>query len=152
MLTELHKRWIRALRSGRYEQTQGTLSRFVSRKTGRTLKRRGVPAAKEKNCCLGVACRVAGLRREWTEEDWKRPDPHHSWRNETTLSSFGDGGKLMQRLDMTSEDESKLAELNDSGVSFAEIADWIEARWTKGEDIANALLEQAEKTPDEVAS
>lgn len=52
VLTPLARKWIKALRSSRYRQCVGVLQNSSGA-----------------NCCLGVACRVAGLR--WTESGFE---------------------------------------------------------------------------------
>jgi hypothetical protein len=119
------KKWLEALRSGKYEQTSGTLSQDG------------------KYCCLGVLCEVAidsGLN---IEKKPRYPSSPH-----TDLMQYdGDTcalppsvqewaflkGKKSEDPIVTvpyhysnGESEFSLANLNDDGHSFAEIADLIE--------------------------
>lgn len=92
------KAWVQALRSGEYNQARGQL------------------ADSGGDCCLGVLADVAGC-----------------------LSSDGhyiDGAGLMGRMALLGSDselevlpenvQTRLAEMNDGGKSFDEIADYIE--------------------------
>ena len=98
------RKWIRALRSGKYEQAYHAL-------------RRGTGF-----CCLGVACDVSGLT-EWK----KRPDGYffQYFRAWTTLPP-----KVRTRLGLTLYDVRELASQNDSGFpethTFLEIANTVE--------------------------
>ena len=97
------KKWVEALRSGKYEQTTGSLT----------------TPSRDKFCCLGVACdlyakehgkpkfRNQGLLPKYTKE----------WLGLQTSDGFHDVGSY----------SVSLAEMNDEGSSFAEIADRIEA-------------------------
>lgn len=107
------KRWVEALRSGQYEQTRNDL--------------------RDENgyCCLGVACE---LYREVTGRgEWERdedgftqfldralllPEPVREW-----LGLRTEGGDFIDRAG----DRSSLAERNDEGATFDEIADIIES-------------------------
>ena len=89
---ELKAKWVKALRSGKYEQ-------------GRThLHRDG------HYCCLGVLLDVAGAPRE----EW----------DGACLAPFCDD---LRDKYLEFKTASKLAEMNDSGDTFAEIANYIEA-------------------------
>jgi hypothetical protein len=92
------KLWVEALRSGKYEQATETLSDGHG------------------YCCLGVACKVAG----------KSDAEIANWDNLSGFSSvrafFGLVGN-----DGDYSKNSCLAEDNDSGASFSEIADIIES-------------------------
>jgi hypothetical protein len=94
---KLKEKWVKALRSGRYKQTTGVLSEHDS-------------SGREANCCLGVLCRVARLRKD-------------NWRDWGLLSDFDSGYALLEEHDFN---EQPLASLNDEGKSFSEIADYIE--------------------------
>ncbi len=96
------RRWIKALRSGKFGQTIGKL------KENRT----------NEYCCLGVACKISGIGadvlnvNEWIEPriallaDRKIPE---------LLISLP-GNKFVVEV----------SEMNDNGKTFPEIADWIE--------------------------
>lgn len=69
--------WVDALRSGEYQQTNGTLEKLFGKADG---KDGSVTEVKTRNCCLGVACRVAiadGLNLRVSEHDQVPPE---NWR------------------------------------------------------------------------
>ena len=101
-------RWVEALRSGRYRQTDGTLK-----------DERG-------HCCLGVLCEVE-----------RPPEVEIGWNTIQVRVPSEDGepdvhidavlGPDLERRWGTG-DTAVLTRMNDTeGLSFAEIADWIEA-------------------------
>lgn len=104
------RRWVEALRSGKYVQGKNYLLR-----NGR-------------HCCLGVACELLVEEKKLVKEEdvvsetfCFRPAAGGSWRHSTiprsSLSSIG----------LDDATESKLMDMNDSqGKSFSEIADYIE--------------------------
>lgn len=98
----LKKKWVKALRSGHYRQGKGFLQQI-----GRN---------EVQNCCLGVLCRISGLKG----------------RNIGTWWVFdGESGslthKLSERFGLAPMDEAHLITLNDKAdSSFEEIATYIE--------------------------
>lgn len=114
---ELRRQWVAALRSGEFTQTRGYLCH------------------KGRYCCLGIACEVfdrafpGELEREVLTD-------RITFNNHATLLpdvvrhavgiTYAGGDFVVSSLD--DEDESSLAERNDDGATFAEIADLIEAR------------------------
>jgi hypothetical protein len=108
-LTEPQQKWVNALRSGKYEQCTGALT-----KDG-------------KYCCLGVACEISSI------------ELNPGWRNEGTLfyearpvqeelglkspSGAFDG----EGIDLESTTCNELSRLNDAGWTFNQIADFIES-------------------------
>jgi len=100
------KRWVNALRSGKY--TQGTDSLAV-----------GTDDKIEYHCCLGVACDLID------PDSWK---PDRSLFVDVLYGWKGHGSGTTKNLPfVTPTVGRKLAEMNDSGLTFSEIADWIEA-------------------------
>jgi len=95
-----HK-WLKALRSGKYEQGQGALCR----KEEVWDSKRSRYKMNKKYCCLGVACAI-GITQP-AREDGTRS-----------------GGYVSNRF-LTSETQKDLANMNDNGVSFKKIAQWI---------------------------
>lgn len=95
---DFKKKWIEALRSGKY--TQG---KFFLQSTNNTY------------CCLGVACRVAGIKRDL--------------RDFTTIKNipmFDNVPKILH-ADDSPDIVTGLASMNDlENKSFLEIADYIE--------------------------
>ncbi len=121
---DIKKRWINALRSGDYEQSSGQLQDTIG------------------YCCLGVLCDVVkydvGLDWEFVSGDGPYFDgemsllPHSVWNyvtdglhlpsSPTTKCDFNVENHLFDHYDS----EASLAEINDEGASFEEIAQIIE--------------------------
>lgn len=96
MDAELRSKWIAALRSGDFKQGEGQLR----------------SADRIKHCCLGVLCVVAGIP---ITEDGERVDTDTGAGYDEIHEIIG-GGEIAQTL----------YRKNDSGSSFADIADYIE--------------------------
>ncbi len=124
------KKWIKALRSGKYKQ--GT---SVLRSTEKKLNKVKVV---DTFCCLGVACdlinpkgwRFYNLETD-DESGWKyrvvdslgRKNPSLSQEEKECLLPT----QVAEKIGLTKEAENTLAELNDwCGYSFDSIADYIE--------------------------
>lgn len=110
------RKWVKALRSGKYRQCKGKLTR-IDRK-GQT-----------SHCCLGVACEVfiksGGKLRTCDEYSVRSYGPN----NEADLLP----GKVKRWLGLNSTDGSSkmnmpLSKLNDNGKRFKSIADIIESQ------------------------
>lgn len=97
MTPELKEKWAAALESGEYEQAQGKLRDHDDRM-----------------CCLGVLCHLVDQSR------WKRFNPASAWLH------LGEEGiprlDFLLNLGISSETAEGLAEQNDAGVTFREIA------------------------------
>lgn len=120
-LTEEQKanreKWIRALESGEYKQTKGVLHDGVGW------------------CCLGVACDVLGIRHA-------KADGRYQFDGVTgelpsrAQGMLGLSHELPEVWRVNDDDEEildSLAELNDTGKSFAEIAELLRQQpedWT----------------------
>jgi hypothetical protein len=89
--------WVDALRSGEYKQGGGFL----------------YDAENKTYCCLGVACALAGVELENFPPETLRT---------ITFDDVG-AGQLDDWLELTNRKRKSLAEMNDDGNSFAEIAD-----------------------------
>ena len=112
MPKKLKEEWIKALRSGEYEQGKKRL---------RTLYRDG----SEKFCCLGVLCDI-GIDGVWDDDTCIMPAERHAYDDhsigvpsQADLIAMGIG-------DPFDGTYFYLAEMNDEANSFDEIADWIE--------------------------
>lgn len=121
---ELLRAWVIALESGEYRQ---------ARKTLRT---------KDGFCCLGVACDVSGLG-EWrrmpevvaaslSDYDTERPyepeceESTHLYRADQTQGDEIDlPDILLDHIGLTREQQNRLQNMNDGGVTFANIAQQI---------------------------
>lgn len=84
------KAWVKALRSGKYEQGVGELK-----------------GPQGKYCCLGVACQIDKKAKDWVGGGFPESRDRERWG-------------------LGSQDMYELSDLNDSGVSFVEIAGLIE--------------------------
>ena len=104
MLQEYKQPWINALRNGKYRQGKGKL--FVSDLGGNLGK------DETKYCCLGVLADILGMTEEEAAQD---------------LEKSGTYNALIDKCEITSDQESNLITLNDNeNRSFSEIADYIE--------------------------
>ncbi len=92
--------WLQALRSGEYKRAQGQLRKY------------------SEHCCLGVLCEVASLTRNTINCGYSLPGM------ETTEGLLGNFGS---EFGLSKTTQNRLASMNDSGKSFLQIADWIEA-------------------------
>lgn len=100
---EFAERWVKALRSGKYQQATGSLK------------------TKSGYCCLGVACKIKGARiadlkdHEWIERKGCI-DP-------IVLEKIPD---LLKGDSRENEFVKIVADMNDRGKTFTVIADYIE--------------------------
>ena len=109
------KKWLKALRSGKYQQTQGAL---------RDLADNGEYGF----CCLGVAL---DLKLKDTKTGWSGYRGHNSFLLTKTSTVSCDTTKWKQsnfakEIGLTAEAQDNLAGLNDEGGGFEQIADYIE--------------------------
>lgn len=74
-------------------------------------------------CCLGVLCDVAGRDNAAAGGKWT-PSGCYAYGGETEETILPDG--LRFRLGLTLDDEIALFNMNDDGVAFEDIADFIE--------------------------
>ena len=112
MNQEIKKQWIAALRSGNYLQTK------------EFLKTAPVRGGQPRYCCLGVLCEIQGAK---------------SSRAAKGLTYFNFFGKQNQgredwppyglSAELTMRQKRKLANMNDEGRTFTEIADYIEEHY-----------------------
>lgn len=111
MLNPNAKKWVRALRSGKYKQATGNLHNS------------------DGYCCLGVACELAiknGVRVK-KEDHEDRPTVYDGMSDllplsvQRWLNLNSDDGVLT----LASDEETSLANLNDNGSNFKQIADII---------------------------
>lgn len=109
MDVELKKRWVKALRSGKYRQGHGKL------------------CFNDNYCCLGVLADIEGalvalddytynIKGIIDESIWGCPYPT------TSLPPIS----FLNKVGLSSSVSYKLADMNDSGKTFNKIADWIE--------------------------
>lgn len=122
MNPRIKKKWLKALRSGCYQQGQGQLC--VSNTNEPDVDR---------FCCLGVLC---DLHAEEQEDGWEDGSSHQEFCDLTYLGSTGrlpskilKWAGLAERNPVVTNQKgvySNLANENDTGRSFVEIADLIE--------------------------
>ena len=109
MKKSIAMKWIKALRSGKYKQTTSNLKNDIG------------------HCCLGVLCTLTPYKNNYTKmnsEDGvvnKNSVIPPKVRDYAGLNS--NHGKLPSGI--------SLANLNDAGTTFKEIADLIEQNWEK---------------------
>lgn len=94
--------WMKALRSGEYKQGRDCL-----------LNDSGA------YCCLGVAAVVAGYQINSQHDRILRPDGSSS----DLCSSYG----TLEDFGLSGTARGHLIQMNDSGKTFGDIADWVEA-------------------------
>ena len=115
MNEEIKVQWIQALRSGDYEQGQGAL-RFGN-----------------KFCCLGVLCDISGIGK-WTEgkgesemKYYRLPEDDHDW-SAFLPTKIREWANVPNGVDGNGVDYlHQLTGMNDEGVSFKKIADYVES-------------------------
>lgn len=113
MKVEIKKKWVDALRSGRYHQVREVLA---TPDNGR--------------CALGVLCDIAAeegivSRRESTGEN-NRGDRIPCYAYDNWL--YGLPGEIITWARLSLNDTCIIASMNDNGASFEEIAKWIEEK------------------------
>ena len=104
MTPELKAKWVEALRSGKYEQACS-----------------GLRAAENRFCCLGVLCDVDGSGHWYL-------DFTSEYRYVSNGLSHGGylPSEIREGAGIKKDTEIELAQMNDSGYTFDEIANWIE--------------------------
>lgn len=128
MKQNIMKKWVKALRSGKFKQGTGTLKQY---------NRKG----KAEHCCLGVLCE---LYNGEMRKNKKKTLPEKVYDNDSDFS-YGYsrfGGKkedlpqevmkwaaINNRLGQVGKGGNCLADLNDTGYKFNTIADIIENNW-----------------------
>lgn len=113
-LGPIQKKWVEALRSGKYKQANGYLR-----------------DNEDCFCCLGVACDVLGLEPvlDGNLYLYNNDDQALDEKIFVKLGLFGSTGDPNGKLEWNEEEDeffAPLSELNDCGSSFNEIADLLE--------------------------
>jgi len=107
MNKEVKQKWIKALRSGRYKQTQGVLREKCNND-------------KDSFCCLGVLCNVLN-RRKW-KKDYNGYYSYDSYEDVVPLD-------VRKEIGLTESKQNKFLSLNDEeNYNFKQIADYIEKK------------------------
>lgn len=107
------KKWLKALRSGKYIQGTGYLKEI------RTIENKKVTTY----CCLGVACHVAGASGITDKLVILNGLADHSGK---LIKSINKVPKILHGIAGDNKIVEKLTNMNDKGESFNKIADWIE--------------------------
>ena len=130
MKKEVAKKWVKALRSGKYKQGDGCLKQTNLKKN------------KTYHCCLGVLCEL--YNEQMTKSKKKKlndvVDKHglHSFDKEVEVlpdnvkewaGLFGKNGSFSDEQINSDNEYASLASMNDLGCSFKEIAKTIEKEW-----------------------
>jgi len=111
----LKEKWLADLRSGKYAQARDVLHDIRD----------------HAYCCIGVLCLSAGA----VFDDFEQDEPsvrslvNVPVLNERNIGDGDDGGLSLgyiREIGLTAEQQSILIKMNDSGKSFAVIADYIE--------------------------
>ncbi len=101
----LKKRWVSALKSGRYKQRDGALCNADN--------------GERQYCCLGVLKEVALSRKLKLIDLFDFGFPHTT--KAVNLSPW-----YLKRFGLTNTQQTALAQMNDGGMTFKQIAYWIE--------------------------
>ena len=110
MDAEIKARWVKALRSGEYVQTAGFLWRTKFHHID------GIPG----NCCLGVLARIEGLESQEVDDGVRAFE--FMGRCDSVALPVG----YIQKIGLDWMVHNQLANMNDNGATFDQIADWIE--------------------------
>lgn len=117
MIKSMKKKWVAALRSGKFKQTTGVLCQVDNR--GRA----------KGHCCLGVLCQVAkteGFKIK-IERDKFSDVRNYSYDGEVSQSELP--AELARELKLRPASLKKLMTMNDNdGKDFNQIADHIEKK------------------------
>jgi len=117
MNKKIKTKWLKALRSGKYEQGKEYLRQQQVDEDGNQL-------GKESFCCLGVLCDVIKKDLQNKLDDSLEWDHNYDQsafdESETELSE-----RLLSFVGLKPETQSKLIEMNDNGTSFKKIAGYI---------------------------
>lgn len=117
---QVFKLWVKALRSGEYKQSEGSLKN------------------KDGFCCLGVLCDLAAKDggAGWTKE--KNAFGNYGYKNDHDVMYGALPNHMREWLKISIEEQDKLVEMNDGrfnwteSCSFSEIANYIENTFIKG--------------------
>lgn len=105
--------WVAALRSGEYQQAQEAL-RILDEIAGEDQDAYFY-------CCLGVACQISSLGK-WNDGEY---------RDQQGSSDSYLPPQVTQYYGLTHEEQLDLTHMNDEGIDFATIADFIEQKFLK---------------------
>jgi hypothetical protein len=120
-LRERRERWIEALESGRYKQTDGTL--------------REVNGKNASYCCLGVLCDLEMEKgQRWTSSHGSEFVIKPLFTDVPTEVPFGGyvdypPDSILKKLKVSDDLAKTLADMNDSGKTFKDIAAFLRKKW-----------------------
>jgi hypothetical protein len=124
---DLATKWVKALRSGEYKQTKNVLKdergRFCC--LGVLCDVMGYKFGPVQDIEIGPACEVIGPDGFGTSEFFSLPTEVQ----ELAQIATGTGSFELGSDDDENFEEHDLAQMNDAGTSFEEIADLIESHW-----------------------
>lgn len=109
----LLRKWVAALRGGKYHQTKNRLCTIDGNQTF--------------HCCLGVACRIA--KKAGLDVGILKNDSDVTFFYEDDYRKFSLPNQLAYKFGITYSDQSFFVKINDTGYSFKDIADEIEKRY-----------------------
>jgi hypothetical protein len=112
---DFKKKWLKALRSGKYAQGTRCLKQIE------TIKDKKVATY----CCLGVACHIAGASSITDKQVIQNGLLEHNGKK---IKSINKVPKLLHGIAGDNRIVNKLSYMNDNRVSFKKIADWIEKK------------------------
>lgn len=114
-LRDRRERWIKALESGRYKQTDGTL--------------REVNGKNVSYCCLGVLCDLEKEKgQKWNSSEFVTDVPTEVPFDGCYVDYPPDS--ILKKLNVSDDLAKTLADMNDSGKTFKEIAAFIRDEWS----------------------
>lgn len=115
---QIRGEWLEALRSGAYQQTSGALQ-----------------DSDNNYCCLGVLCDLYSQHNK--DGHWHRGDsgygfvlPHYNDKTPVVNYAYPQS-EVVEWVFLDQEVMSTAIIMNDAGSSFEEIADYLEAQWTR---------------------
>lgn len=125
MLKKNADKWVKALTSGKFKQTKGTLC--ITRDNFEQAKIAGDPTEQVGHCCLGVLAEIHGFK------DLTHVYLNKEMQAKTTVKTTegvitdknGDSLTINLRIKGETKKFNSLSEANDAGVSFRSIATWI---------------------------
>lgn len=115
MKKEVMKKWVKALRSGKFQQGTAKLQHH------------------DTYCCLGVLCKLAEQEGIVIHKDFYNQIEGQELNKQTFVRDWAKfktlQGELPKTIRDTQGDRTTLAIINDSGKSFKQIAKIIEKYW-----------------------
>src|SRR6266404_6801465 len=119
-------RWVKALRSGKYSQCTGSLSKES-------------PDDEVSYCCLGVLCEISE-QGKWVPEGYREGKGYGATRKEAAHCEGQLPSTVVKWAGLKTDDgffgtnrktdaNKELATLNDEGRSFKQLANLIEKHW-----------------------